>query len=94
MSDDYSLEEIVDLLDEHRQRATYGAVAGVLDRPATFLMSGIAREPRYSWIVNQKSLLPTGYSDEEKHPELEKRSFVLMNERELRAWIARKRGAV
>ena len=84
-----SLDEIVDALDRHHQRATYGAVAGLLGRPAAFLVTGIPRSPRYSWIVNQKTLVPTGYAAEETHPALRQKSFVLLNEKELRAWLAK-----
>ena len=84
-----SLEDVVDFLNRRQLRATYGAVADVTGRPATFLMSGIPREPRYSWIVNQKSLRPTGYSEDECHPELLKKSFVLMTGAELRDWMSR-----
>ena len=89
MPDQPTLEQVVDFLDRRQLRATYGAVAAVVGRPATFLMSGIPRAPRYSWIVNQKTLLPTGYTDEEKHPALTKKSFVFRDERELRSWMAR-----
>ena len=85
----WSLEDIVDLLDRQQQRATYGAVAGVLGRPATFLMSGIPRSPRYSWIVNEKTLKPTGYTPEDTHPALERKKFVLLNQSELQAWLQR-----
>jgi hypothetical protein len=86
---DASLEEVVDFLNRRQLRATYGAVAEVIGRPATFLMSGIPREPRYSWIVNQKSLRPTGYSENECHPDLLRKSFVLMSGAELRDWMSR-----
>jgi hypothetical protein len=85
-----TLDQIVDVLDQHHQRATYGAVAGLLGRPATFLMSGIERAPRYSWIVNQESLKPTGYSPEQTHPALEARRFVLLSTRELAAWLEKR----
>jgi hypothetical protein len=94
MSEQLSLEDVIEFLDRRQLRATYGAVAAVVGRPATFLMSGIARSPRYSWIVNQKTLLPTGYTDEEKHPALTKKSFVFREERELRSWMVRDRGDV
>jgi len=87
-----SLEDVVDFLDQRQLRATYGAVAEVVGRPATFLMTGIPRGPRYSWIVNQKTLLPTGYAAEECHPALTKKSFVLKTGEELRTWMARQRG--
>lgn len=37
---DQKLDEIIDLLNRHKQRATYGAVAAVVDRPPSFLMAG------------------------------------------------------
>ena len=86
---DPSLEEVVDFLNRRQLRATYGAVAEVIGRPATFLMSGIPREPRYSWIVNQKSLRPTGYSENECHPALLRKAFVLMSGAEIRDWMSR-----
>lgn len=86
-----SLEDVVDFLDQRQLRATYGAVADVAGRTATFLMTGIPRAPRYSWIVNQKTLKPTGYTDEECHPALLRSSFVLKTGKELREWMARPR---
>jgi hypothetical protein len=74
MIDDLSLDEIVELLDRHRQRATYGVVADYLGRPPAFLMSGIERAPRYSWVVNRKTLCPTGYAGAETHGDLERKS--------------------
>ncbi len=62
MASHLDLEDVVDFLDRRQLRATYGAVASVVGRPATFLMSGIPRSPRYSWMVNQKTLLPTHYT--------------------------------
>jgi hypothetical protein len=70
-----SLEGIVHQLDAHKQRATYGAVAelvGVLPRG---LMSGRPKTPRYSWVVAASSgtvsrrSFPTGYSNDQMHPE-------------------------
>jgi hypothetical protein len=67
---DKQLDEILDLLNRHRQRATYGAVGAIVDRPASFLMGGRPRDHRHSWIVNQETELPTGYGPEHMHPEL------------------------
>ena len=89
MSNHLSLEDVVDFLNRRELRATYGAVAEVVGRPATFLMSGIPRAPRYSWIVNQKTLVPTGYTEEERHPALTTKSFVIRTGAELRSWMAR-----
>jgi len=92
MADFLDLEAVVDFLDRRQLRATYGAVAEVVGRPATFLMSGIPRAPRYSWIVNQKTLLPTGYTEEQCHSALTKKSLVLRTGTDLRKWIERHGG--
>ena len=36
----WTLDEIVGLLSTHNQRASYGAIAGVLHKPAQGLMHG------------------------------------------------------
>ena len=72
----WTLDEIVRLLQKHRQRATFGAVAGVLKRAARGLMKGRPRCRRDSWVVaqdkRQKSGArrgwPTGYSEDEIDP--------------------------
>ena len=48
MPDRDPLEDIVDQLDRHHQRATYGAVAGRLGRAARSLMQGRSPSRRYS----------------------------------------------
>lgn len=84
-----SLDDIVALLASQRQRATYGAVARLLDRPAPFVMQGAPRTPFYSWVVNAETLLPTGYTDEERDPHLLDRSDVIMSAVELKEWVRR-----
>lgn len=91
MSAQYSLEEVVDFLNKRQLRATYGAVADVTGGNATFLMNHVERGPRYSWIVNQKTLLPTGYSESDYHPALLAKPFVLRTGAELRDWMTRPR---
>jgi hypothetical protein len=90
MPEDLSIEEIVDVLDRYRVRATYGAVAAYVGKPATFLMTNLERAPRYSWIVNQETLQPTGYDTSQKHPDLEQNRMVLRSDRKLRDWLQRK----
>ncbi len=72
----WTIDEIVTLLKEHSQRATYGAVAGVLKRPARGLMKGRPHSHQDSWVVAQDTRResgarrgwPTGYSDDEIDP--------------------------
>ena len=84
---DKRLDEVLDLLHRHRQRATYGAVGKVVDRPASFLMGGRPRDHRHSWIVNQETERPTGYGPEHMHPELLSRPEVLKTSHELETWL-------
>lgn len=83
----YTLDHVLDTLHQHRQRATYGAVGAVVDRPAQYLMGGRPRDHRHSWVVNQETSLPTGYSDDEMHPDLQSNPNVLKGGAELDAWL-------
>jgi hypothetical protein len=96
-----SLESIVALLDQNRQRATYAAVAelvGVLPRG---LMSGRAKSARYSWVVaatngrESRRGWPTGYTLEQIDPECLKQinrgyANVIETAHELRSWLLAK----
>ncbi|HYV97074.1 MAG TPA: hypothetical protein VE967_06450 [Gemmatimonadaceae bacterium] len=90
MTKDLTFEAIVDMLDQHRQRATYRAVGDYLGQAHGRLTRGLPRSPRHSWIVNQSTLLPRNYDTVEQHPELEAKPFVLLTEGELRKWLANK----
>jgi hypothetical protein len=90
MPKDLTFDAIVDVLDQHRQRATYRAVGAYLGKPPGSLMSGLERAPRYSWLVSQGTLMPRNYDAAEQHPELEAKKFVLLNEQELRTWLGNK----
>ena len=83
----YSIDSIAEQLDRFRQRATYGAVAAVLNRSPRNLMSGRTRSPRDSWIVSNKDGLPTGYEAEQMHPEIKSREAILRSGRELESWL-------
>jgi len=82
-----TIDSILDLLNEHRQRATYGAVAKVVNRPPTFLMSGRSRDQRHSWIVNRRSGMPTGYEPAQMHPDLATNPVVIESSEALAAWL-------
>jgi hypothetical protein len=82
-----SLDQIVELLDQHGQRATYGAVATLLGQSPRSLLKGRDRGRRYSWIVNRDTGLPTGYQEDQVDPRVAESGAVLANERELRGWL-------
>jgi hypothetical protein len=61
-----TLDSILDLLQLHHQRATFGAVAGVLDRdPATLFKGYPRRTARTAWVVYKDSGQPPGYKPTE-----------------------------
>ena len=66
------LKAILDYLNDHKVRASYGAVAEALGihhaRDLAPLLG--ERRPEVSWIVNKGTGMPTGYSEEQVHPDL------------------------
>jgi hypothetical protein len=70
------LDEIIRRLAKHKQRASYGAVGGVLNRPPRGLMTG-RKCPLDSWVVAKTTHRkngsvrgwPTGYAAHEVDPE-------------------------
>lgn len=82
------LDLILDALDRHHQRASYGAVAGVLGTAARSVLQGRPKNKRHSWVVNQDTGRPTGYHDFLIHPALEERVEVLSSPEELARWLA------
>lgn len=82
-----TLDSILDLLNQHRRRVTYGAVAKVLNKPPTFLMAGRGRDRRHSWIVNSRTGLPTGYEPDQMHPELMADPDVIHTSEALQEWL-------
>lgn len=87
-----SLEDIVRKLNNHKQRATYGAIAGILNVPARSLMDGRPRTPIYSWVVAASDGRPTGYSEEQidvdcLHQIREQRHNVIKDSDTLRHWL-------
>lgn len=83
----HSLDSILDQLEQFRQRATYGAVAKLLNRPPRNLMTGRERDPHSSWIVSRETGKPTGYAEDQIHAELTSREAILSSPPELEAWL-------
>jgi alkylated DNA nucleotide flippase Atl1 len=85
---DNKMDQILDTLDQARQRATYGAVAALLGTAPRTLMSGRERDHRHSWVVSRKSGQPTGYEPGQTHPELLRSERVIETREELEGWLA------
>ena len=83
----FTVDSILEQLERFHQRATYGAVAAVVNSSPRSLMKGRERSPRSSWIVNRESGEPSGYPDEQIHTSLKERDQILDNAESLRAWL-------
>jgi hypothetical protein len=84
---DFTMDQILDALDRRHQRATYGAVAAVLNRPPRTLMQGRERDQRHSWVVSRANGEPTGYQPAQLHPALRERADVRDNKEALTQWL-------
>ena len=84
---DERMEQIIDALDQGRQRATYSAVAAAVGSSPRTLMAGRDRDPRHSWVVRRQTGLPTGYDDELLHPDLLRTDHVIESRDELEKWL-------
>lgn len=86
---EHSFDSILDALEAGRQRATYSAVAGVVETAPRILMAGRPRDPRHSWIVSKGTGHPTGYQPEQVAPDLTANPEVISSRDELLAWLSR-----
>ncbi len=64
----WTVDRVAQKLNEGRQRATYGAVAGIVGGLARGIMQGRGKSPIYSWTVAVNGA-PTGYSGAQIHPD-------------------------
>jgi hypothetical protein len=87
----HSVKSIVAALDQFHQRATYGAVAGLLGKVPRSVMQGYPKDWRHSWVVNQRDGEPSQYPALKKHPALHERGHILSTPEELAAWLANPR---
>ena len=85
---EYTIDTIVDQLERFRQRATYGAVAAVVNRSPRNLMDKRSRSPRDSWVVSRKDGMPSKYPPDQVHPEIKAREIILSTGAELESWLA------
>ena len=68
-----SLNSIIAELNERKQRATYGAVAGIVGGLPRGLMAGRERNHMNSWVVGAatgpRRVCPTGCTNIQIHPD-------------------------
>ena len=86
-NDSPKMQEIIATLARHRQRATYGALAGLVGGLPRSVMSGLPKTPENSWIVAAATGRPTGYAAGEMAPELSCRPEIIATPDALRAWL-------
>lgn len=86
-----NIDRIIEQLARHRQRATYGALAGVVGGLARSVMSRHPRTQRNSWVVKASNGLPTAYLPQDIDPQLLSRPHVIASADELRQWLERVR---
>ena len=84
MTDPDALTALLYRLQDLGQRATYGAVAGVVGGHPRSLMRGRPRDPLHSWVVNAQTGRPTHYRDDEMHAALFANDHVIADAAELR----------
>jgi hypothetical protein len=85
---DVTLDDIVERLDRYRQRATYRAVAGLLNREPLTLFDLYDFTPRNSWVVSSSTGTPTNYQPTPLHSDLRSNPEIIRNKDALRSWLS------
>ncbi len=83
------MEKILACLNQKKIRCTYSAVGEVLGMDAKVVGGHLGdRRPEASWVVGKATGEPTGYADEEKHPDLLSNPAVIDSGEELKNLLA------
>ena len=82
-----NLDEIVNCLDKHGRRATYGAVGGIVGLPARSVMHGRPKTTLNSWVVAKRDGKPSGFEVEHRDPRIASSSAPLSTSQELLTWL-------
>jgi hypothetical protein len=82
-----TVNQVVTILNQFGQRATYGALAEVVGGVARSVMSGRPRTPLNSWIVRARGGFPTGYTQGQMATNLLARRQVLATGAALQQWL-------
>jgi hypothetical protein len=86
-----TLDEILEILERHHQRATFGAVAGFLGRDPRSLFSGYTRTPRTAWVVSKSTGLPTGTKETDYPAGLRQNERIINTPEDLHLWLIQQR---
>lgn len=79
------IEAILEALQASRLRCTYNALTAFYGITMPRLFSALGkRRPLASWVVNARTLQPTGYQKDQEHPELYRYPKVLTQPEEIR----------
>ena len=74
---DTNVQQVLDFLNRNKLRATYKDVADFLRVPAQSLAVLLGpRRPEASWVVNDETGKPSGYSEPECHPDLRTHDII------------------
>ena len=90
MAETVSIQKVLECLNREKVRCTYGAVADVIGG----IPLGVSRQlgprrPWASWVVSKSTGHPTGYTEDQKHPDLYRKKHVITTGEELRRCMKR-----
>lgn len=75
---------VLHVLNAKKQRATYGAVAGLIGVPTLHVHRYLGkRHPEVSWVVNGQSGKPSGYAEDQMHEDLFSDTTILRSRDDL-----------
>ena len=84
MAETVSIQKVLEFLNREKVRCTYGAVADVIGGiPLGVSQQLGSRRPWASWVVNKRTGDPTGYTEDQKHPDLYRKKHVITTGEEL-----------
>lgn len=92
LSDRFRPREVLACLQAGKTRCTYGAMAGLLGiEPQNVGRILGPRGPAASWVVSASTHRPTGYKQDEMHPDLFHRERVIDSAEELKQYVHERR---
>ena len=81
---------IVELLEQHSQRVTYGALGDYVGLPARSVMQGEPKNERNAWVVAKATGKPASYSYKLLPVSLEANPMIIGTAADLGKWLEEK----